>query len=297
MRVPYFPGCAVKTTAVGFEDSALAVAKELDIELVELPRWNCCGTVHSLTNDDLMHQIAPIRNFVRVQEMNEKGSLEDEYRLVTLCSICYNTLKRSNIVVKNDREKLKTINDAMDREEEYLGKVKIIHFLELLRDVGFEKVAQRVRNPLAGLKVSPYYGCLLLRPKVISIDNLEQPQVLENLLSVLDADVIDNPYKTQCCGSYHTVHRKDLVVELTYKILSYAVKSGAEVMALSCPLCAFNLDQRQEDIQKKYRDFKKIPVLYLSQLIAIAFKLDEPIFDFTQNQVDPRPLLKEKGLI
>jgi heterodisulfide reductase subunit B len=293
MKLPYFPGCTLKTTARNFETSALEVAQELGIELVELPRWNCCGTVRSLTNDDLIHQIAAIRNLVRVQEMNRKGILRNEYRLVTLCGICFNTLKAASVLAKNDSEKLKKINTAMDEEEEYLGGVEVIHYWELMREIGFEKISEKIKKPLRGLKVSPYYGCLLVRPREFSIDKVETPKILEEILSALDVEVIDNPYKLQCCGSYHTVGRKDLVAELAYKILSYAEMSGADAVALSCPLCAFNLDQRQEEVQKTHRNFKKIPVFYFSQLMAVAFGLDEKICGFELNHVDPKPLLEK----
>jgi heterodisulfide reductase subunit B len=297
MQLPYFPGCALKTTAKHFEVSALATASELGIELIELARWNCCGTVYSLVNDNLMDRIAPVRNLIRVQEMNIQSSLEDEHRLVTFCSICYNTLKRANTLVKKDTEKREKLNVIMDREKEYSGKVKIIHYLELLRELGYDKIVETVKKPLEGLKISPYYGCLLLRPKDFAIDNLEHPTIFEELLEALDIEVVNNPYKMQCCGSYHTVENKQLIIELTYKILSYAVMNEAEAIALSCPLCAFNLDQRQEDVQKMFRDFKKIPVFYFPQLIALAFGLSEEIGGFHSHHVDPRPLLRKKNLL
>ena len=169
MKIPYFPGCTLKTTAKNFETSALAAAAAMDIELVELPRWNCCGTVTSLTSDDLMHHLAPIRDLIRVEEMNRNGEMEDEYRLVALCSMCFNVLKRSNLRVKENPEELEKINNFMYLEEEYHGKAEVIHFLELLRDVGFEKVKERVKSTLTGLKVAPYqrqYGFVLLVSRV-----------------------------------------------------------------------------------------------------------------------------------
>ena len=132
MRIPYYPGCTLKTNAKNFEVSAIESAKILGIELVELPRWNCCGTVFSLTSDDLMHHVAPIRNLIRVQEMNEDGFVKDEYRLLVLCSMCYNTLKRANLRVKENPDDLKKINDFMYLEKEgYEGNVEIIHLLRL----------------------------------------------------------------------------------------------------------------------------------------------------------------------
>ncbi len=295
MKIPYYPGCTLKTMAKNFETSAIASAKTLGIDLVELPRWNCCGTVYSLTSDDLMHHIAPVRNLIRVQEMNESGVVKDEHRLITLCSMCYNTLKRTNLLVKQDPEKLKTINDLMDREEDYKEKVDIVHFLEILREIGFEKVSEKVKKPLKGLKIAPYYGCLLLRPKEVGRDNPEEPTILRELIEALGAEVIDSPYKASCCGSYQTVNRKYVVAEMAYNILTHAAKRGAEAIVTSCPLCAFNLDNRQDEVKELHQDFKEMPVFYFTQLMAIAFGLDEKYCEFNLNHVDPRSLLKEKN--
>ncbi|RKZ21224.1 heterodisulfide reductase, subunit B, partial [bacterium] len=135
MRISYYPGCTLKSTAKNFEISAIAVAKELGIEFVELSRWNCCGTVYSMTSDDVMHQLAPIRNLIRVKE-------DGFDRVVTLCSMCFNTLKRANILVQRDREKLDKINDFMYLENiDYAGDVEVLHFLEILRDdVGWDEI-------------------------------------------------------------------------------------------------------------------------------------------------------------
>lgn len=298
MRIPYYPGCTLKTNAKNFEVSAIESAKILGIELVELPRWNCCGTVFSLTSDDLMHHVAPIRNLIRVQEMNEDGFLKDEYRLLVLCSMCYNTLKRANLRVKENPDDLKKINDFMYLEKEgYEGNVEIIHLLSLLKDLGFDKVKEKVKKPLEDLKIAPYYGCMLLRPKEVGIDDAEEPTIQEELLSSLGANIIDSPYKKVCCGSYQTVQDKNIVADLTYNILTHAQKEGAEAITTSCPLCAFNLDNRQEEVKKKHPDFKKIPVFYFTQLMALAFGLDKSFCRFDLNYINPEPLLRKKKLL
>jgi len=297
MKLPYYPGCTLKTTAKNFEDSALAVAKALEIELVELPKWNCCGTVFSLTADDLIHHLAPIRNLIRVQKLNEDGALQDEHRLITLCSMCYNTLKRANLRVKENPEDLRKLNDLMYLEEDYRGEVEVVHFLSLLQEMGFERVEGKVEKPLKGLKVAPYYGCMLLRPKEVAIDDPEDPQIEADLLSALGAEVVDNPYKKVCCGSYQTVQDKWVVSNLAYDILTHAQRAGAEAITTSCPLCAFNLDNRQKEVRESHPDFQEIPVFYFTQLMAIAFGLGENYCGFDLNYVDPRPLLKGKNLL
>lgn len=297
MKIPYYPGCTLKTKAKNFETSALAVARKLGIELVELPRWNCCGTVYSLTDDDLIHHVAPIRNLIRVQEMNRNGLVEDEHRLVNLCSMCFNTLKRSNLRVLENSDDLEKINNLMYLEDDYQGKVEVIHFLELLRGTGFEKIKENVTNPLEGLKIAPYYGCMLLRPKEVGIDDPEDPVVEAELLKALGAEAIDNPYKKVCCGSYQTIQNKKAVSGLAYDILSHAQGAGADAISLSCPLCAFNLDSRQKEIKEEHPDFKQIPVFYFTQLMAIGFGLDEECYGLDLNYVNPEPLLVERNVI
>ncbi len=284
MKIPYYPGCTLKSTAKPFEDTTREVSHALGIELIELPKWNCCGTVYSLAGDDLMHHLAPIRNLIQVQGMGFD-------RVTTLCSMCYNTLTQANLLVKNDPEKLEKINSFMDREKDYEGNVTIVHYLTLLKEIGFENIP--VKNPLKGLTVAPYYGCLLLRPEEIAIDNPEKPTIMAELLTALGAEVVDHPYKLECCGSYHTVNHKDVVCEKTFSILDSARKRGAEAVVVSCPLCEFNLDYRQKDLEI---ELAPMPIIYFTQLVAVALGLHSTL-GFDQNYVNPEPLLRKKGLL
>ena len=295
MKFPYYPGCTLKTTAKNFDTSAVASAEALGIELVELPRWNCCGTVHALAKDDVMHYLAPIRNLIRVEEMNNEGLVE-ERRVTTLCAMCYNTLKRANTVVKEDAEKMEKVRDNMEEEPPYGGKIEVVHLLEVLRDLGWSKVAERVERPLEGLRVAPYYGCLLLRPRGFGIDDVDNPKIMERVLEALGAEVVEIPFKTKCCGAYHTVQMKEVVAELSHRILDQAVEAGADMIATACPLCEYNLGPRQVEVKKLFRDFESIPIVYFTQLMSLAFGLEEAT-GFEQNTPDPRPVLREKGLL
>ena len=115
-------------------------------------------------------------------------------------------------------------------------------------------------------------------------------------VAALGAEAVNNPFKTRCCGSYQTVRDKAAVAELTFDILSRARKEGADCVITSCPLCMFNLADRQKEVMEKHPEIAPMPVLYFTQLMALAFGLDEDVCGFDQNVVDPRPLLREKGL-
>jgi heterodisulfide reductase subunit B len=201
--------------------------------------------------------------------------------------------------VKADPDSLEVLNNFMDREEiEYEGDVQVFHLLEFLKsEITFESLAEKVVKPLKKLKIASYYGCLLVRPKEIGFDDMENPTILEDLMTVLGADSVDFPFKTECCGAYQTVDRPDIVAERTLQILSSAQNQGAEVVVVSCPLCAFNLDQRQKKAAELFPEFKNIPVLYFTQPLAIALGCPEKTLRFDLNFIDPRPLLRKKGFI
>ena len=293
MKIPYFPGCTLKTTATNFEIPAIEVAKKLGIEMVELDRWNCCGVVSYLVSDDLMKHMAPVRNFIRVQEMNAAGIVENENRMVTLCSMCYNTLNLSNKRMQKNSDDLQKINDFMHREEvKYDGNVEVVHLLSIIQDLGWEAVAKQVSKPLKDLKVAPYYGCMLLRPKEVGIDDAEDPKILQELINALGAEAIEWDSGSRCCGSYHTVNNKDIVINLTKGIIDDARKNGADVIITSCPLCAFNLDNRQQDIKEKYPEFENMPIVYFSQLMGVAFNIEKEKLGWESNHISPDILFK-----
>jgi heterodisulfide reductase subunit B len=290
MKLLYYPGCTLKTSAKNLEKSAFCIIEALGHEVEEMEDWTCCGVASSLTDDDLMHHLAPLRNLIHVEDVGEE-------KIITLCDMCYNTLKQTNLRVKEKPDDLETLNLFMDRENDYKGTVKVIHFLEFLRDeVGFDVLKKMVKNPLKAMKIMPYYGCMLLRPREVAIDDAEEPTIMKDLLTALGAEVIDNPFKIECCGSYHTIEDKNLVSNRAYRITQFAVDRGSDAIVLSCPLCRFNLDVRGKEAEKLYNNYKQVPVYYYTQLIAVALGLDPKYCGFGDHAVDPILLLKKKGV-
>ena len=291
MTFSYYPGCTLKTKASNLEDSALACMEALGIEVTELPTWYCCGTVYSLANDDLTRLLAPLRNLIRIRD--EGGG-----KAVTLCSFCYNTLKRANGVMREDAEKRTALNGFLDEEADYSGEVRVVHLLEILRDeIGWEGVAQQVRRPLDGLKLAPYYGCTLLRPEGAGIDHPERPTVLRDFIEALGGEAVNFPFAAECCGAFQVVNHPELVQECAWNILSSALRWGAEALVTSCPLCEYNLSRRQEELTQKYSDYRRVPILYFTQALALSLGLAPKVCRFELNGVDPRPLLERKGLL
>lgn len=267
----------------------MAACRRLGIELCELERWYCCGAVFPLVDDNLMPLVAPVRTLA--------GAAKTGQPLVTLCSACYNVLKRANRVVAEGKEKREKLNAFT--EEDYRGQVRVVHLLELFRDdVGFGVLQRKVGRGLGGLRVAPYYGCLLLRPqKEVGLDDPEMPTIFEQFLAALGGEVVEFPYRTECCGAYLSVTAQKAAGDATRRVLEAAGRAGAELVAVSCPLCHYNLDSTQAEIVARYPGFSPIPVVYFPQLLAVALSLGDDVCRFDGQQVDPAPVLRQRNLI
>jgi heterodisulfide reductase subunit B len=238
-----------------------------------------------------MNRVAPVTNLIRVKEAQAT-------EFMTSCAMCYNTLKRANIDVKKRADALATINDFLYQEKtRYEGDVDVLHLLEYLRDrVGFDKLAEKVKKPLKGLRVACYYGCLLVRPKEVAFDDVENPMIMEDLIKALGATPVNFPLKTECCGAYHAVGAPEIVADRTDKIMGSASEAEVDLVVVSCPMCAYNLDFRQDDAKRLNPDFKHLPVLYFTQLMALALKCGDEALRFDLHHIDPKPALAARGL-
>jgi len=281
------------------------------MELEELPEWQCCGATFPLMLDDSMALIGPTRVLYQAQQVALRPQAGE--RVVTLCAICFNVLRRSQALLKRDPEMLDRIN--WFTEQEYHGDVQVMHFLEVLRDdLGWEALAERCQrmgsmgstdageqcqrmigpNPLTGLRVAPYYGCLLLRPyEEIGLDDPEDPVILHDLLRALGAEPVDFPYNIECCGSYLTVKDPQVSEMLSRDIVASAREHGAQVIITACPLCQFNLDYPQRETEAG-RTGNEIPVLYFTQLMAVALGLPEDDWGMEEHYVDPKRVLEHR---
>lgn len=282
MIVPYYPGCLPYSRTLGLNLPMKAIAKSLELELLEVPGV-CCGAFFTTNPADMYGSVRTLLDAKKVG--NE---------LMTTCALCYNVLKQTNSTMAKDSKKREQV--AAFLGEEYKGEVKVLHFLEFLRDrIGFNKLSEYVKVNLGDLKIAPYYGCLLLRPyEEIRIDNPEHPRIFEDFLMSIGCDPIDFSYKTECCGSYLAAISFDAVVEHSYAIIQSALTSGAEAIAVVCPLCHFNLDQIQEKARLKYKELSETPIFYFTQLLAIALGIKNAPLGFEQQFVDPYPWLVKK---
>jgi heterodisulfide reductase subunit B len=276
----YFPGCSCSSEggARAYTWSTQAVSQALDIELIELEDWNCCGSTPSGSIDELGGFCMAARDLA----LAEKKGID----LVTPCSACYVILNRTNAYLKQYPELKVEVDEALAAGGlEYHGTVRVRHILDVVvNDIGYEAIQAKVKKPLSGLKIAPYYGCQIVRPK-LGFDHPESPQSLDKLIASLGGEPTPFPLKTHCCGGSLIITEEDMALDLVHKILNSASINSAECLITVCPLCQTNLDAYQGRAERKFKTSYKLPVLFFTQLIGIALGLESKTLGLNKNVV------------
>ncbi len=266
----YFPGCSSSEGgAKAYGQSALAVAKALDTELIEIEDWNCCGSTPYSSEDELASLCLSARNLALAEKRG--------FDLVTPCSSCYVNLKRTNTYLKQYPEMRAKVDECLAAGKlVYHGTVKVRHLLDVLaNDIGYEAIKAKMTKPLNGLKAAAYYGCQIVRPTP-GFDHPELPESLDKLIVSLGGEAVPFPLKSRCCGGSLIISEEELALDLMKKLFDSAASNGAECLVTVCPLCQFNLDAYESRVNKKLKTNFNLPVLFFTQLMGVAFGLSEP---------------------
>jgi len=230
----------------------------LGFELEEQKEWQCCGAVYPMATDEIATKLSAVRSLAAAKEKNEK--------LVTLCAACHHVIKRVNEDMKTKDDIRTKVNNYLELPKEYEGETQVLHYLEVLRDeIGFDELAKKVTNPLTNRKIGAYYGCLLLRPSsTMNFDDPENPSIIENFIKAIGATPVLYPYRTECCGGYLCIDKKDLVNNMTGSIIQSAASHGVEEIVTACPLCKYNLELSCDGAKNK------LSISYFTELLAEA---------------------------
>lgn len=277
MQFAYYPGCSLESTGKEFDHSIRSVCKAMEVDLVELPDWICCGSTSAHAVSQHLAITLPAQNLALAEKLNLNP--------VVPCSACYNRLKTAEHAINQNAKTKEQLENILDCQ--FSGKVVTKSALEAFtKDIGLEAIKKRVKKKLSGLKVVCYYGCLTSRPReVVAFEDPENPQSMDQLMKALGAEPLTWSYKTDCCGASLSITRSDMVYGMTARILAGAMEAGAMAVVTTCPLCQTNLEtRRQSGIN--------IPVFYFTELMGLAFDLPETNDWLKRHMVDPTPLVK-----
>jgi len=289
VKLAFYPGCALESSAKEYKDSTLLVARSLGLQMEEIPDWICCGATAAHMSDEVLAVVLPAYDLLEAKRMGADT-------VVASCAACYSRMRSANFELKRDPEMAGKVAEALG--EPYEGDVDVRHFLEIVSEAAEEQdLKARLKTPLAGLKIASYYGCLLVRPaEVTGFDDREDPQMLDRLVDLVGAEPVDWRYKVECCGASLAFSRPDIADKMSGDILQDAKEAGADLVMVACPLCHSNLDLRQSDIEKRLGADLEIPILYFTQVLGLALGASPRALGMHKHMINPLPLLRRRGL-
>lgn len=283
MKIGYFPGCTLHSSAREFDKSLKAVSGPLGIELVEVEDWACCGATSAHATNYLLSIALPARTLALAEEQGIE-------KLLVPCAACYSRMATANHELARD-EKLKAkVEEAIGRS--YSNGVEVVSITEFMRNIA-PTIKEKVSEKLSDVQVACYYGCLLVRPPEIhTYDDTEDPSSMETIAKATGAKAVSWNMRLECCGGGFSIPRTGSVVRLGRAILEDALNAGAQAVVLACPMCHSNLDLRQKAMAKRSDKEMMIPILYITQLVGLALGLDPASLDLKRHFVKTKPFVE-----
>jgi heterodisulfide reductase subunit B len=280
----YFPGCSLEKIAQGYHLSALETARKLGVKFNELEDWNCCGATTYFHVDELLAYTLTARNLA----IAEKQGLD----VVAPCSACYKNMYFTAAHLKHDPDLAEHVNYALEEDNlKFSGTIAVHHLIEVyVNDIGLDEINHKVTHPLKGLRVAPYYGCQILRPRK-DHEEVEQPHFFEDLLSAIGASPVDYPLKTRCCGGSLIITSRVAALDMVRNLLQSAVDRGAAVIATACPMCQVNLECYQQQVNQEFGTQFSMPILYFTQLLGLALGISVKKLGIGKELVSAVPVL------
>jgi heterodisulfide reductase subunit B len=268
MRYLYYPGCSLEGTAAEYDLSTRRFMQAAAVELIEIEDWTCCGASAAEATSELLSLALPARNLAIAEKMDDASDI------LVPCSACYLNLKKVEEKIRKDRKLMDTLNDILAEEKLRLqSRVTVRHLLDVVaNDIGAQKIQDLVKRPFSDLNIAPYYGCQCLRPYRI-FDDPEKPRSMEPLIGAIGAKVHRWHMGSKCCGASHMNTRMEVGIELVTGILKGA--KGADAVVTVCPMCQMNLEAHQRKISKLQNEDLEMTILYLPQLLGLAFGISD----------------------
>jgi heterodisulfide reductase subunit B len=288
MKYLYYPGCSLKSTGKPYDESIRAVFEALGVELVELDDWNCCGATAYASIDENQAFGLAARNLALAEAESTNGMTT----IVAPCSACFLVLTKT----QHYFEAYDHVRDGVTRELAaagltYKGHVKVRHPLDILvHEIGLPAISKLVKRPFKGLKVASYYGCQVVRP-FATFDDPLYPTSMDSIMRALGAEPVEWPLKTRCCGGSLTGTIKEAGLRLNQHLLVEALRKGSELVVTCCPLCQFNLECFQDQINRNYDERIALPIMYFTQLMGLAFGIPEKELGIQRLFIDPLPVI------
>ena len=267
----FYPGCSSQKGASGsnYQVSVDAMCETLDIQLNPIPDWNCCAASIGYAGGGELPRLA-----LSARNMALSEQAHPDQDIVATCAACWLATRETKERLNDDEDLMKEANEALAAAGlEVKADKNVRHMVEvLIEDLGYEELGKHVKKPLEGIKIAGYVGCQTNRPFGIHGESFENPVYLDKLTETMGAEALTTyEKKVQCCGGALAFSEPEKSQDLVKGIIEAAYDGGADMIVTPCPVCQMNVEVYQDQINARHGTKFKMPVVYYSQLMAVAY--------------------------
>ncbi|TXT59027.1 MAG: CoB--CoM heterodisulfide reductase subunit B 2 [Promethearchaeota archaeon] len=285
-----FLGCTIPLKFPHFEKAFREISALLDITYKEMEGASCCP-------DPVATQSLNVDTWLTLAARNLAIAEKMDLDIMTVCSGCYETLKTTRVLLEEDKDAFGRVNSVLNQiNYKYKGTSDVFHFVELfVQDEMLEKIREKIVTPLDNLNIAAHYGCHLIRPSnILQFDDPERPESMDKILNILGANTVAFASKLECCG-YCARLNEDIGFKLVEEKMIDLTRldNEVDVMVAVCPACVSQYDRKERLLQRNTEEDLNIPILYLPELMALAFGVDQTKLDLSRRSVKPKKLLEK----
>ena len=279
MKFALFEGCNIPARVKQYADATQAVFNKLDIELIEIADFNCCG--YPVRNVD---QRAFVLSAAKNLALAETAGLD----IMAMCKCCYGSLKKAEDVLNRDQHLKKEVNALLAKEKlHYEGHVRVNHLLTVLHgDVGLEALKPLILKTYNGLQIAASYGCHALRPsRITGFDDPVAPTLFDELVEITGAYSVDWSRKLDCCGAPLTGINDRLAMDMALSKITSAREAGAQYLCTACPYTHLQFDWVQNEMAANSKGWEPLAAILYPQLLGLCMGIDEETLGFSKNRL------------
>ncbi|MBD3254505.1 MAG: CoB--CoM heterodisulfide reductase subunit B [Candidatus Lokiarchaeota archaeon] len=285
-----FEGCTIGNRIPFIEAASRKVFEKLGIETSQAP-FSCCPDPTGMKSFDDESWLALGARNLCLAESEGKS-------IISLCNGCANTLRGVQHQLKHDDIKKKRVNQILSKVgKEYKGSIDVVHFVDAIKQIGAEKIKSAITKDLSGLKVAVHPGCHYMRPaEWMESDDPMRPTTLKELVKASGATLVEYEEEVLCCGSAVSNAYEEIGMQNLKRKLDSVNKAGADVICVNCPACFQQFDTQQRPLSKEFDGNYDVPVLYLTELLALGMGIDPDEIGLKYHRTRLKSTLQKLGL-
>ncbi len=251
-----YTGCLIPARLPFLEASSRLVLDKLGMEYEPFPAGTCCVEPIGLRSLGYDSWLTVVARMLSIAEAKGKDVL-------ALCNGCFMSFKEAAHQLEDDELRERVNQRLAPIGRRYDGGARVRHFIEVLEEFGAVRMESLVTMPQSKLHIALHPGCHVIRPsKVLRVDSHYSPRVLADIALRTGAQVVENEAWPRCCGGGLAGVDDRISNAILQEDVDAFKGAGANCILTPCPFCFVQFDLRQK---------AGLPVLYLSELVALAF--------------------------